>query len=114
MSRPSEERMRLSEFLFASLLLFAGGCVHEESVASRAGAQSPRLNSEESEEGARIQCATLSARISVLMGKGQFAEAEALIAEGLASGLLSKPQATRLLERIAQPTIFVKAGSRHV
>jgi hypothetical protein len=33
---------------------------------------------------------------------GKFAQAEALIADGTESGLLSQPQAARLLERIAQ------------
>jgi hypothetical protein len=39
-----------------------------------------------------------------LTGQGQFAEAEALIAEGTVAGLLSKPQATRMLEEIAKLT----------
>ena len=45
---------------------------------------------------------SVSARISALIAKGQLAEAEALIAEGTASGLLTKSQATQLLNEIAK------------
>ncbi|HEX5752471.1 MAG TPA: hypothetical protein VFZ09_40070 [Archangium sp.] len=57
---------------------------------------------EEEEEQVRFKGNTLAARIWVLIGNGQFVEAEALIAEGTAAGLLSKPQATRMLEKISQ------------
>ncbi len=50
----------------------------------------------------RIKGNSVVARIHALIAQGQFAEAEALIAESSAAGLLSQPQATRLLERIAQ------------
>jgi hypothetical protein len=52
------------------------------------------------EEGTRTKGGSVSARIWVLIGKGQFAEAEALIAESTAAGLLEQQQATRMLERI--------------
>ncbi len=58
------------------------------------------------EEGVRFKGDSFSTRIWVLVGKGQFAEAEALIAEGSAAGLLSKPQAARMLSEI------VKLGTR--
>ncbi len=102
--------MRLAEFLLASSLL-TGGCIHGDSVAVQAEVESPWSSPGEPSEGVDSKCVTLSARISVLMAKGQFAEAEALIAEGLASGLLSKPQATRLLERIAQ--LNMRLGQVH-
>lgn len=39
-------------------------------------------------------------RIWALIAQGQFAEAQVLIAESTAAGLLSQTQATRMLERI--------------
>lgn len=53
------------------------------------------------EEGIRTKGDTYSARIWVLIANGQFAEAEALITEGSASGVLAKNTAQRMLERIA-------------
>jgi hypothetical protein len=50
----------------------------------------------------RVKGSTVVARIQALIGQGQFVEAEALIAESSAASLLSKPQATQLLERIAK------------
>jgi len=53
-------------------------------------------------EGEGIAGNSVSARITALIAKGQLAEAEALIAEGTASGLLTKAQATQLLNEIAK------------
>ncbi|MGZ3460676.1 MAG: hypothetical protein ACXU86_19485, partial [Archangium sp.] len=51
-------------------------------------------------EGTRSKGGTVSARIWVLIAQGQFAEAQALIAESSAAGLLSEQQAARMTERI--------------
>jgi hypothetical protein len=56
---------------------------------------------DEPEEGVRVKGSTLSTRIWALIGQGEFAQAEALIAEGTSAGLLSKPVATQMLDRIA-------------
>lgn len=53
------------------------------------------------EEGVRFKGGTLSTRIWALIGQGQFVEAQALIAEGAAAGLLSQQVAARMLDRIA-------------
>lgn len=82
--------MRIRGFLLVSMVLFGMGCAHD------------RADLEPQQEGVRIKGSTLSSRVSMLIANGQFAEAEALIVEGTASGLLSKPQAAQLLERIAQ------------
>jgi hypothetical protein len=73
--------MRIRGLLLVSLILFGMGCAHDRAVL------------ETQEGGVRIKGSTLSSRISMLIANGQFAEAEALIVEGTASGLLSKPQA---------------------
>lgn len=49
----------------------------------------------------RYTTGTLSTRIWALIAQGQLAEAEALIVEGTASGLLTREIATRMMERIA-------------
>lgn len=87
--------------LWSGLMLFAGACGHGSSgVREESGV--PRVEHAEPDDGVRVKGSTVVTRIQVLIGQGRFAEAEALIAESSASGLLSKPQATRLLERIAQ------------
>jgi hypothetical protein len=43
---------------------------------------------------------TVSARICALIDKGQFAEANALISNAKASGLITAPAAARMLDRI--------------
>ncbi|HYO58224.1 hypothetical protein [Archangium sp.] len=55
---------------------------------------------DEAEEGTRSKGGTVSARIWALIAKGQFAEAQALIAESAAAGLIGQEQATRMMERI--------------
>lgn len=57
---------------------------------------------EEPEEGVRLKGSTVSARINALIAQGQFAEAEALIAEASAGGLISREHAVRLLNDIAR------------
>jgi hypothetical protein len=55
---------------------------------------------DEVDEGTRSKGGTVSARIWALIAQGQFAEAQALIAESTAAGLVSQQQAARMLERI--------------
>jgi hypothetical protein len=55
---------------------------------------------DEPEEGVRPKGGTASARIWALIGNGQFAEAQALIAEAQLAGLITAPTATRMLDRI--------------
>ncbi|PTL85542.1 hypothetical protein [Vitiosangium sp. GDMCC 1.1324] len=99
--------MRYEGLLLVVSILFSMGCGHDRSAVLRvpatpAGQERPAPGLETEDEGVRVKGGTLSSRISVLIANGEFAEAEALIAEGTASGLLSQPQAARLLERIAQ------------
>jgi len=54
----------------------------------------------EFEEGTRAKGGTVSARIWALIAQGQFAEAQVLIAESVAAGLIAQGQATRMTERI--------------
>jgi hypothetical protein len=56
------------------------------------------------EPGVRTKGGTVSARIWALIAQGQFAEAQVLIAESTAAGLLSRPQAAQMLERITKLT----------
>ncbi|WP_224240254.1 hypothetical protein [Hyalangium gracile] len=55
----------------------------------------------EQEAGIRTKGGSASARIWALIAKGQFAEAEALIAEGTRSGLLATATAQKMLEKMA-------------
>jgi hypothetical protein len=92
------------------VLLTTWGCGHGDATVTREESGARQVAGEvpfngELEEGARAECSTLSTRIWVLIGQGQFAEAEALIAEGTVAGLLSKPQATRMLEEVAKLTM---------
>src|SRR5690242_7871248 len=64
----------------------------------------------ELEDGARVECSTVGARINALIAKGQFAEAEALIAEATAGGLISQPQAAEKLQKIVQ--LSTRVGNR--
>lgn len=76
------------------LLLAPGlhGCSHGTSAA---------LPDTGQEAGIRAKGGSASARIWALIAKGQFAEAEALIAEGTRSGLLATATAQKMLEKIA-------------
>lgn len=88
----------------AFVLLAVWGCSHGDATAIRDEPGSRiavrATFNDELEAGARGECSTLSARIWALIGQGQFAEAEVLIAEGTAAGLLSRPVATQMLDRI--------------
>ena len=97
-------------WLFCVLVLLGiWGCSHgdgaviREESATRQGVGYGSFD-EELNQGVRVKGTTLSTRIWALIGQGHFAEAEALIAEGTVAGLLSKPQATRMLEEIAKLT----------
>ncbi len=83
--------MKLGVVLLGVLAFLSGACGHGSSGVR-----------EEPEEGVRAKGSTVVTRIQALIGQGQFVEAEALIAESSAASLLSKPQATRLLESIAR------------
>lgn len=103
--------MRTRKVLFGVwALLSAAGCGHGE--AARRGESGEGLSvacargdegacgAEELEEGTRSKGGTVSARIWALIAQGQFAEAQALIAESAAAGLISQQVATKMLERI--------------
>jgi hypothetical protein len=87
------------------MVLSLGGCRHGGTPALREEPGSQGViheeSSEEPEEGVRFKGGTLSTRIWALIGQGQFVEAQALIAEGAAAGLLSQQVAARMLDRIA-------------
>lgn len=82
-----------------------GACTHfssdvrEEPVALRA---TDHAYGDGPEEEVRSQCNSAAARIQALMAQGKFAEAEVLIAEASAGGLISQPHAARLLNDIAK------------
>jgi hypothetical protein len=84
--------MRWSVLLLVLLALSIHGCTHAPCV----------LPDTEPEEGVRTECGTAGARIWALIAKGQFAEAQVLIAEGTRSGLVNQELATRMLHRISQ------------
>ncbi|MFY0527939.1 hypothetical protein ACN28I_33895 [Archangium gephyra] len=71
-------------------------------LALAVGACAPGSPGLREDSEARADCNSAAARIQALIAQGQFAEAEVLIAETSAAGLLAKPQATELLRRIAQ------------
>lgn len=84
--------MRWGMLLIGLLALCFHGCSHVDTHVPLEVAQ---------DEGIRTKGGTASARIWALIAKGQFAEAQALIAESTASGLISKDLATRMLHRIS-------------
>ncbi|QRK06528.1 hypothetical protein JQX13_41610 [Archangium violaceum] len=91
--------------LTVGFLIASGACTH----ASREVRDAPQARSatwdaygDEPEEGVRTKGNTVATRIHALIAQGRFAEAEALIAEASAGGLLSQPHATRLLNDIAR------------
>ncbi len=83
------------------LALLTGACGHDAGGV-REGPAVPWIERDGPREGVRVKGNSVVARIHALIAQGQFVEAEALIAESSVAGLLSKPHATRLLERIAQ------------
>jgi len=75
------------------VLLGASACRHTSSdIREEPSAQ----------RGTNDACNTTAARIQALMAQGQFAEAEVLIAEASAGGLISREHAARLLNDIAR------------
>lgn len=91
-------------------LLSAAGCGHGESARREEPGEGLRVEcargdegacgAEESREETRSKGGTVSARIWALIAQGQFAEAQALIAESAAAGLISQQVATKMVERI--------------
>lgn len=91
-------------------LLCAAGCGHGELARREEPGGGIRVECARGDEGAcgaedsgeetRSKGGTVSARIWALIAQGQFAEAQALIAESAAAGLLSQQVAARMLERI--------------
>jgi hypothetical protein len=98
--------MRTHSILLAGLLLITAGCSHGSSEVQQQPVrvvEPGRTYAYEAQEdeGVRTKGDSVSTRILVLINNGQFAEAEALIAEAKASGLLTAPTAARLLDRIS-------------
>ncbi|KFA92974.1 hypothetical protein [Archangium violaceum] len=91
--------MRIWRFVAVVAGVLAAGCAH--STDSTADASSSRYL-ERLEADARAGCSSVGARINALIARGQFAEAEVLIAEATAGGLISQPQAAEKLQKIAQ------------
>ncbi|WPB78045.1 hypothetical protein KYC5002_02610 [Archangium violaceum] len=83
--------MRNVWVLLAGLALVMGACGHVSGVERSVP-----------DHGVGAECNTAAARIQALIAQGRLAEAEALIAESTAAGLISRPHATQLLTRIAQ------------
>jgi hypothetical protein len=84
--------MRWGLLLVGLLTLPFHGCSHADGHA---------LTDAPLEEGVRTKGGSASARIWALIAKGQFAEAQALIAESTAGGLISKEIAARMMQRIS-------------
>jgi hypothetical protein len=91
-------------------LVCAVGCGHGGAVGRVESSEGLRVacargddgacGADEVDEGTRSKGGTVSARIWALIAQGQFAEAQLLIAESTAAGLLSQQQAARMVERI--------------
>ncbi len=90
-------------FLLGGLVLLSSGCSPGPRVIREEGTTwaTDTAYVDEPEDGIRIKGGnSVSARIWVLIENGQFAEAQALLAEAQASGLVAAPLATRMLDRI--------------
>ncbi len=91
-------------------LVWATGCGHGEAARRAEPGEGLRVEcargdegacgADETEEVTRSKGGTVSARIWALIAQGQFAEAQALIAESVAAGLVTQQQGARMLERI--------------
>lgn len=91
-------------------LVCAAGCGHGEATQRAEPGSGLRVEcargdegacgADESQEETRSKGGTVSARIWALIAKGQFAEAQVLIAESAAAGLIGREQAARMTERI--------------
>lgn len=95
---------RMALRVLTLLFLFYTGCGHQASHRSGSGSA---LGAEPCEEYVLVEgeednilCNSASARIWALIGKGQFTEAQVLIAESQAAGLLTAQQAAQMLDRI--------------
>ncbi|WP_224366656.1 hypothetical protein [Hyalangium versicolor] len=84
--------MQVFRVIVGVLVLCLHGCSHANGHTSSGAGQ---------EEGIRTKGGTASARIWALIAQGQFAEAQVLISEGTAGGLVSKELASRMLQRIS-------------
>ncbi|HEX8437411.1 hypothetical protein [Archangium sp.] len=97
--------MNASLLLLGGLVLLASGCSHGSSAARENPSTAWTADTaytDEPEDGVRIKGGnSVSARIWALINNGQFAEAEALIVEAKASGLIAAPTAARMLDNIA-------------
>jgi hypothetical protein len=107
---PTDSRahsMNTYSIILGLLILVAGGCKHgaidtQDGAGTTWEANRNRAYADDPEEGVRSKGGnSVSARIWALINNGQFAEAQALIAEAKVSGLISAPLATRMLDRIA-------------
>ena len=89
-----------SALVVGLLVILATGCSHGSKSIQ---AWDSRITyTDDFDEGVRTKGGnTASTRIWVLINNGQFAEAEALIAEAKAAGLVAAPEAARMLDRIA-------------
>jgi hypothetical protein len=97
--------MNTYSIILGLLILVAGGCKHG-AIDTQDGAgttwEANRAYADDPEEGVRSKGGnSVSARIWALINNGQFAEAQALIAEAKASGLITAPLAARMLDKIA-------------
>ncbi len=84
--------MRWALWLLLLLAAASYGCRHSATAG---------LLDAEREEGVRTKGGSANARIWALIAKGEFVEAQALIAEGTRSGLIASATAQRMLEKIA-------------
>lgn len=91
-------------FLWTVVLLASGCGAGPRAVREEAGTPwaADAAYADEPEECVRITTCgnSVSVRIWALINNGQFAEAQALIAEAKASGLVAAPLAKRMLDRI--------------
>jgi hypothetical protein len=97
-------RMPVWKLIGVVLMVLSSGCGHATGHTREASESQrvERLSVDEPEDGVRVKGSTVGARINALIANGQFAEAEALIAEASAGSLLSQAQATEKLRQIAQ------------
>jgi hypothetical protein len=91
--------------LLGGIILLASGCSHGSSATHEGPSTAWTADTsyaDEPEEGVRTKGGnSVSARIWALINNGQFAEAQAMIAEAKAAGLVAAPLATRMQDKIA-------------
>jgi hypothetical protein len=93
----TERNVRLWRILLCGFLVLTGNACGHGGAHERPAV----VGSEDSSDGVRVKGSTVQARILALMARGEFAEAQALIAEASAGGLITREAAVRLSERIA-------------